>query len=38
MSLPGIVVLLVIVAAFGPLGASVFWLALKDEDNRGRQD
>ena len=38
MSLTGFVVLLVIVAAFGVLGAAVFWLALKDEDNRGRQD
>jgi hypothetical protein len=38
MSLPGVLVLLVIVAAFGVLGAAVFWLALKDEHNRGRQD
>ena len=38
MSLTGLVVLLFIVAAFGVLGAAVFWLALKDEDNRGRQD
>jgi hypothetical protein len=38
MSLPGVLVLLVIVAAFGLLGAAVFWLALKDEHNRGRQD
>jgi hypothetical protein len=38
MSLTGLVVLLFIVAAFGVLGAAVFWLALKNEDNRGRQD
>ena len=38
MSLPGVLVLLVIVAAFGVLGAAVFWFALKDEHNRGRQD
>jgi uncharacterized membrane protein len=34
MSLPGVLVLLVIVAAF----AAVFWFALKDEHNRGRQN
>jgi predicted outer membrane lipoprotein len=28
----------IIVAAFGVLGAAAFWFALMDEHNRGRQD